>query len=226
MKKCFNFLLILSMLAGLLLPTATAAEGQFADVSSEAWYYEGVSYVEEKGIMNGVSSAHFAPETTVSRAMMVTVLWRLAGEPGLPEESGDWLYQDIPSGAYYEIPAFWAKEQELMIGYSVAYDPEDAPGGLDVYLFRPNDTLTREQLATVLYRYAKWMGMDAAAEAAPMVFPDEAAVSPWAAEAMQWCIARGLIQGTKQNGELMLNPKGFTTRAQLATILLRFEKLL
>ncbi|MBP3413232.1 MAG: S-layer homology domain-containing protein [Oscillospiraceae bacterium] len=225
MKKLLTLLLLFSLVMGLFLPTATAMEGRFTDVSSEAWYYEGVSYVEEKGLMNGTTSEHFSPNTAVSRAMMVTVLWRLAGEPKLPEELGAWLYWDIPSGTYYELPAFWAKEQELMLGYSVPYDPNDAPGGLDVYLFRPDDALTREQLATLLYRYAKWQGMDVGAEAAPTDFSDEAAVSPWAAEAMQWCIAKGLIRGTSQNGSLLLNPKGYTTRAQLATILLRLAEL-
>lgn len=228
MKKVISTLLIFVLVLSLFLIPVSGANHTFTDVDPESWYSEGVSYVWEKGLMVGVSSQHFAPEKSVTRAMMVTILWRLAGSPeidyeDLMHQNEYWLLSDIPENAYYETAALWAKANGIMEGYAVPYDPQDPPTGLEVYEFRPENVLTREQLATVLYRYAKWAGSKLPEISTPDTpFPDNDSVSSWAQEAMTWCTSTGLIHGTTQNGITLLSPKSSTTRAQLATILMRF----
>ena len=231
MKKAFSFLLIFVLALSLFLIPVSGVNHTFTDVTPDAWYSEGVSYVWEKGLMVGVSSQHFAPEKSVTRAMMVTILWRLAGSPEIDYEdlmyqNEYWLLSDIPENAYYETAALWAKANGIMEGYAVPYDPQDPPTGLEVYEFRPDGILTREQLATVLYRYANQAGMvPQGSPALDFAFPDKDSVSSWAEDAMDWCVSAGLIRGTTYHGTTLLYPKGSTTRAQLATILLRFENL-
>lgn len=228
MKKTISSLLIFVLVLSLFLIPVSGANHTFTDVDPESWYSEGVSYVWEKGLMQGVSSQQFAPHKPVTRAMMVTVLWRLAGSPmigyeELMQENQYWLLSDIPENAYYETAALWAKTNGIMEGYAVPYDPKDPPNGLQVYAFRPHRILTREQLATVLYRYAKWVGIATSETKTPnTTFPDNDTVSSWAQEAMTWCTSTGLIHGTTQNGITLLSPKNSTTRAQLATTLMRF----
>lgn len=244
MKKTISSLLIFVLALSLFLIPVSGANHTFTDVDPESWYSEGVSYVWEKGLMQGVTSQQFAPHKPVTRAMMVTVLWRLAGSPEIDYEdlmcqNEYWLLSDIPENAYYETAALWAKVTGIMEGYPVPYDPQDPPTGLEVYEFRPENVLTREQLATVLYRYAKWTGTvspEAAtsSEVLPfsetstplLTFPDKDSVSSWAEEAMVWCVSVGLIQGSLQGGITLLTPKSSTTRAQLATIFMRFTSLL
>ena len=227
MKKFLCILLIVA-LATALLPTGVSASAlPFSDVEPNAWYIPGITYVLESGLMKGVSSQHFAPHKAVTRSMMVTVLWRLAGSPKIDYEALNsqneyWILLDIPTGAYYETAALWAKSTGIMEGYSIPYDPEEPPTGLSAYTFRPDNVLTREQLATVLYRYATWAEKIGSVSALTKDFPDSDTTSPWAREAMGYCIGAGLIQGTSHNGLAYLNPKGATTRGQLATILMRF----
>ncbi len=224
MKKFCCILFLFSLTLSLLPVPVSAINLNFTDVDPQAWYTHGISYVTETGIMKGVSSDRFSPAGAVTRAMMVTVLWRIAQEPVVNTEEEYWLYFDIPENAYYAAAADWAKVNHIMEGYLIPYNPEDPPTGYSCYNFRPDNALTREQLATAVYRYAKWNGIDVTVEKSSTdVFPDSASVSSWAKEAMDWCIASGLIQGTTQKGTTILNPKGTTTRAQLATILMRFE---
>ncbi len=232
MKKLLYILLFLSLAATFLLHPVAAAGSPLSDVDPEAWYAPGISYVVEKGLMVGISAYRFAPDNEVTRGMMVTVLWRLAGSPEIDYEdlmcqNEYWLLSDIPENAYYETAALWAKATGIMEGYPVPYDPQDPPTGLEVYEFRPENVLTREQLATVLYRYAKWAGIKLPEISTPDTpFPDNDSVSSWAQESMTWCTSTSLIHGTTQNGITLLAPKNSTTRAQLATILMRFTSLL
>ena len=244
MKKLLYILLFLSLAATFLLHPVAAAASPLSDVDPEAWYAPGISYVVEKGLMVGISAYRFAPDNEVTRGMMVTVLWRLAGSPEIDYEdlmcqNEYWLLSDIPENAYYETAALWAKSTGIMEGYPVPYDPQDPPTGLEVYEFRPENVLTREQLATVLYRYAKWTGTVSpetatSSEVLPfsetstplLTFPDKDSVSSWAEEAMVWCVSVGLIQGSLQGGITLLTPKSSTTRAQLATIFMRSTSLL
>ncbi|MBR6825431.1 MAG: S-layer homology domain-containing protein [Oscillospiraceae bacterium] len=227
MKKFLCILLIVALATALLPVSVSASALSFSDVDPNAWYVPGISYVTDHGIMIGTSPERFSPHQPVTRGMMVTVLWRLAQEPIVNTEEEFWLYRDIPLDAYYASAADWAKVNEIMVGYPIDYNPADPPNGFSLYNFRPEESLARQQLATVLYRYAKLLGMNTGtASNALQSFPDKSDVSPWAKEAMQWCVDAGLLRGTTCNGLVLLDPKGTTSRAQLATVLLRFADLL
>lgn len=226
MKKAISALLLFSLTLSLFLIPVSGASPAFTDVDPQSWYSEGVSYVWERGLMVGVSSQHFAPDQSVTRAMIVTILWRLAQEPIVNTEEEFWLYRDIPADAYYASAADWAKVNEIMVGYPIGYNPADPPNGFSLYNFRPEEALARQQLATVLYRYAKLLGINTSSTSDSLrSFPDGNDVSPWAEEAMQWCVDVGLLRGTTRNGVTLLDPKGTTTRGQLATVLMRFTVL-
>ncbi|MBR4309042.1 MAG: S-layer homology domain-containing protein [Oscillospiraceae bacterium] len=228
MKTFRKILVSLCLIFCCCIASVSAASAGFADVDPRDWYAQAVEYVAQNGIMKGVSASSFAPDGTVNRAMMATVLWRLAGEPDcsvVDGESQGWLYTDLPGNEYYTTAALWAKVENIMLGYAIPYDTNDAPTGYCQYSFRPLEALSREQLATVLYRCAKWKGLQTDISGDLATFSDEDAVSSWAKEAMDWCVSTGLIHGTLQNGSLLLDPKGTTTRAQLATILMRLDLL-
>lgn len=179
----------------------------FQDLSQTAWYHAGVDYVLNQNLMIGVSDTRFCPGASTNRAMMVTVLYRLAGEPDASKLANP--FQDVKAGSYYSDAVRWAAANEI------------AQGVTDTR-FQPNGLMTREQMATFLYRYAKLQQADTSASVALTGFPDGASVSPWAKDAMQWAVGSGLIQGTKENGKIFLNPQGTSTRAQVAVILMRF----
>lgn len=176
---------------------------EFTDVKSDDWFYEDVAYVWANGLMNGTGEKTFDPYGGTSRAMVVTVLWRLAGEP---EPQGKCVFTDVEPGAYYEIAVAWAMEQRIVTGVS-----SDA--------FAPNDAITREQLAAILYRYARELeGRDVTAAGDLTRYSDADQVSPYAKTALQWACGIGLIQGA--DGRLL--PGSGATRAQVAAILHRF----
>lgn len=181
----------------------------FQDLSQTAWYHTGVDYVLEQNWMVGVSDTHFCPGTSMNRAMMITVLYRLAGEP---DASGlECPFRDVKLGSWYADAVCWAAANQIAFGVSGEY-------------FDPSGTLTREQMAVLLHRYAELQKMDAAATAELASFPDGASVSSWAKDAMGWAVGTGLIQGIQENGKLLLAPKGNSTRAQVAVILMRFQE--
>ena len=226
MKKFLCILLIVALATALLPVSVSASALSFSDVDPNAWYAPGISYVADRGIMIGTSAESFSPHRVVTRSMMVTVLWRLAQKPIVNTEEEFWLYRDIPADAYYASAADWAKVNEIMVGYPIDYNPADPPNGFSLYNFRPEEALARQQLATVLYRYAKLLGINTeTASQCLQAFPDGNDVSPWAKEAMQWCVDAGLLRGTTCNGVTLLDPKGTTTRGQLATVLMRFAVL-
>ena len=174
----------------------------FPDVDENDWFYDEVVYVYENGLMNGVENNQFAPNTATNRAMLATILYRLAGEPAV---SGDLPFTDVESGTWYTDAVLWAAQNGIV-------------NGLGENTFAPMNTLTREQLVTMLYRYAEAEGYDVSAAADLSGYPDADKVQTYAQEAMTWAVAEGIVEGMDGN----LNPAGHATRAQIATILMRF----
>ena len=179
-----------------------AGDQLFSDVSFAAWYAGAVQYVYENGMMNGTSSTTFGPDETTTRAMIVTILHRLEGEPAA-EAAG---FTDVAAGTYYADAVDWAAANGIVNGVS-----ETA--------FAPNDPITREQMAAILYRYAQYKGYDVTASADLSGFADAAQISAYATTAMQWANGTNLITGETST---IINPTGSATRAQVATILMRF----
>ena len=155
--------------------------------------------------MEGVGNNRFAPNGAVSRAMVVTMLYRLAGEPEVENASA---FQDVPAGQWYTQAVAW------VAGNGIAK-------GVTPDLFRPNDAATREQLVTFLYRYAEFSSMDTSAKADLTAFTDGASVSGFAGDAMAWAVGTGLVEGTGGN---RLAPRATATRAQLAAVVYRLVK--
>ena len=175
----------------------------FTDVAETDWFHDAVRYVYDNGLMDGVGDGQFAPNATTNRAMVVTILYRLAGEPAV---SGDAAFTDVESGLWYSNAVLWAAQNGIVNGIS---ETEFAPSG----------DLTREQLATVLYRYAESMGYDVSASVDLSGFPDAGDIQSYATQALSWAVAEGLLQGFEDDS---LQPGGTATRAQIATILMRF----
>lgn len=183
-------------------PTPTP-ELPFDDVKPGNWFYNDVVYVYEKGIMDGVDNRVFSPNTTLNRAMFVTMLYRVAGEPAVSKTAD---FSDVPGGTWFSDAVAWASSQGIVDGY-------------DDDLFGPYNSLTREQLATILYRYAKWSGRSTYAPTDALAgFADAAEVSAYALDAMRWAVYTGLMQGS-ENG---LEPQSSASRAQVAAIIHRF----
>ena len=176
----------------------------FTDVKSGDWFYEAVQYVYDKGMMTGVSADRFAPASTTTRGMIVTILYRLENEPAV---SGGSAFTDVESGAWYADAVAWAAANDIVNGTSAT-------------TFAPNSPITREQMATMLYRFAQYKGMDVVTLQEHLTgYPDGDQVSDYAIPAMNWAVGQGLIAGM-ENGTLV--PQGSATRAQVATILMRF----
>ena len=175
----------------------------FADVNSGDWYRDAVQYVHDKGLMTGVTGTTFAPGATVSRAMLVTVLYRLAGEPAVSSGSG---FRDVPSGAWYADAAAWAAQNGIAGGYG---------GGS----FCPDDPSTREQFVVMLLRYAKTKQLNVTSSADLSGYADCGEISPWALEAVQWANAAGLMTGRTGTA---LAPGGTATRGEAAALIMRF----
>lgn len=183
-------------------PTPTP-ELPFDDVKPGDWFYNDVVYVYEKGIMDGVDNRVFSPNTTLNRAMFVTMLYRVAGEPTVSKTAD---FSDVPGDTWFSDAVAWASSQGIVDGY-------------DDDLFGPYNSLTREQLATILYRYAKWSGRSTYAPTDALTgFADADKVSSYALDAMRWAVYTGLMQGS-ENG---LEPQSSASRAQVAAIIHRF----
>ena len=176
----------------------------FTDVSTSDWFYDDVAFVYENGLFSGTDSRSFSPNASMTRAMLVTVLYRLEGEPTVTGRSS---FTDVRSGAYYEKSVIWAAANGIVTG-------------TDSTSFSPDAKVTREQLAAILYRYAQYRKLDTDASAKLNSFTDAGSVSAYASEALGWAVSEGLINGA--SGKLM--PKGDATRAQVAAILHRFVK--
>ena len=175
----------------------------FPDVDENDWFYDEVVYVYENGLMNGVENNQFAPNTATNRAMLATILYRLAGQPDV---SGDLPFTDVAAGQWYTDAVLWAAQNGIV-------------NGLGENTFAPMNTLTREQLVTMLYRYAEAKGYDVSASADLSGYPDAGQVQDYAQPAMAWAVAENIIQGMEDG---TLKPAGNASRAQIATILMRF----
>ena len=181
----------------------------FADAAPTAWYHDGVHYCLENGLMRGASGGKFLPDGSTTRAQLVTILWRLEGSPA-PVSTAD--FSDVADGAWYAGAVRWAADSGVVKGY-------------DNGCFGPNDAVTREQMAAILYRYAQHKGYDVSAgkDTNILSFNDAFAVSEYAIPAMQWAYGSGMVHGIARDGGMLLAPRDTTTRAQAATLIMRFQ---
>ena len=173
----------------------------FRDVKYGDWYHEAVDFAVVHKLCNGMTETTFEPNTPMTRAMLVTVLWRYEGEPA----GGTNSFTDVKDGEWYTKAVAWAAENEIVTG-------------VGNNKFDPSGNITREQMAAILYRYSESKGYETEIRTNLSGFPDRAKVSAWAKDAMEWAVAAQLITGNAGN----LDPQGSATRAQVATILMRF----
>ena len=176
--------------------------GSFTDVDTDDWFADAVQYMLDNGMMNGVTDTTFGPGTTTTRGMIVTILYRLEGEPDTTASS----FTDAASGMYYADAVAWAQANSIVTGITET-------------IFAPDQAITREQMAAILYRYAQYKGYDVTASNDLSSYTDASRISAYATTAMQWANAEGLITG---NTSTTINPTGNATRAEVATILMRF----
>lgn len=177
----------------------------FVDIKKNDWYEESVDYVTEKGLMNGVGNDLFSPNSSMTRAMVVTVLYRMSGS----DFTGKANFSDVGENEYYAVPVAWASENGIVTGY---------PDGT----FAPNAEVTREQLVVILYRYANYLDKDTGKENHSNLesFSDYLDISDYSKDALSWGLDEGIISGTSKT---TLSPKGNASRAQVATMLMRFD---
>ncbi len=178
----------------------------FADVPPDSWYEKAVEYTYHHGLMNGTDADTFTPNTATTRAMAVTLLYRMEGSPSVDDHS----FTDVPRGAYYENAVAWAQEVGIVTGVTETR-------------FAPELPITREQLVTILARYAEYSGLPMTAEDGLSSYEDGTKVSPYAIHSVNWALEAGLLQGTGKN---RLSPQGTATRAQVAQIITRTDKIL
>ena len=177
----------------------------FIDVNPNSWYYSAIEFVYNKGIMNGVTASSFNPDGTITRGMIVTMLWRMAGEPSAVAAG----FADVAADSYYAKAIAWAAKNGIIEGYSASS-------------FGPNDAITREQLATVLYRYAKYLGYTTTGSSLSGYY-DASRVSSWAKDAMGWAVKNGVVTGLSST---WLNPNGTASRAEAAQMFMNFYEFL
>ena len=178
----------------------------FNDVKASDWYASAVDFVSSHELFQGVGDGNFAPKAPMTRAMLVTVLYRLEDEPAV---SGTVSFNDVPADSWYAKAVAWAAKEGIVMGNGSG--------------FAPNDNITREQIATILYRYAQYLGIDVSAKGSVSRFSDGSKVSGWAADAIAWAVEAGLFQGDDSN---CLNPGSNATRAEVATLMQRLVKLI
>lgn len=197
---------IISLALALVLLTCTMATTAFAadfsDVAQGAWYHEAVDFVSDEGLMAGVGGGRFEPNTSMTRGMLVTVLHRLEGTPAPTANSS---FSDVAGGAYYAQAVTWAAENGIV-------------AGIGNNQFAPNSLMTRQQFATILYRYAQYKGYDVTNQAELSGFADANTVGSYAVDALRWAVGNGIVNGNGSN----LMPAGSATRAQAAAMLMRF----
>lgn len=183
--------------------TTETTKLNFTDVKETDWFFKGVEYVVDKGIMSGVSENEFAPSGKLTRAMLVQMLYNMESRPACDAENA---FMDVPVGQWYTDAVIWANDAKIV-------------SGMGEGLFAPNMEITREQMVAMLYNYAKYKGYDVTASADLSKFADNASVSTWAQPAMQWAVAEGYISGM---GDSQLAPQGTATRAEIASVIMRF----
>ena len=203
-KRTICMIMVFCLLLGTMTMGAFAAGEKisFSDVAEDAWYADAVDYVVGAGYMNGVSKTEFAPKATMTRAMLATILYRMKGEPAVEAPAA---FEDVAEGMWYSDAIAWAAEEGIVNGYSDKY-------------FGTNDAVTREQLATMIYRYVDSLGLVFHDGVALDEFNDADEVSAWAVEGLKWAVAAGIVTGTPDGD---LNPKDTATRAEAAAMLER-----
>jgi len=185
------------------------SEQVFSDVPNDSWFAEGVGYVYQKKLMNGTADGIFSPDLNITRGMTVTIIYRFAGSP---EVDGNTDFSDVPSDAYYSVPVAWAVSEGIVNGY-------------DDGTFKPDNEITREQLAVIIRRYASSLKFDGKSSDNAQIrdYSDYNKISSYAVEAMGWVFVNDLIKGTSDSS---LEPFGNATRAQAATVFMRLDRLL
>ena len=200
-KQFFVLVLTSLLMLSLAIPAFSAvSDTGFSDVAPDAWYAEAVMYCKEHGLMAGVSDTAFAPEHSLTRAMLVTVLYQMAGSPAV---TGTDAFDDTADDAWYSNAVLWASQQKLVSGYSNG-------------LFGVNDPVSRQQMAAILWHFAGSPGAQADD------FSDESAISSYAAVAVDWARANNIIDTVSEN---MFAPKSEATRAQVASALMKYESV-
>ena len=205
MKKRFLSLILSMVLCLGLFAPAMGAEKTFSDMPKTHWAYQAVGAMVDKGLFSGTTETTFSPDKTMTRSMLVTVLYRLAGSPVV---EGTSKVSDVAPNAYYTDAVIWATQNGIV-------------GGYDNGQFGTNDPVSREQMATILYRYAQHMEYDVSLVKGLNDYTDSNQVSSYAVRAMQWAVANGIINGTSST---TLSPQGSATRSQVAVILMRFDE--
>ena len=206
MKKILSAMLAAAMLLCAVV-TVSADDSPFSDVKTSRWSYKSIVYAYENGLMDGIGGGKFDPSGTMTRGMVVTVLYRMEDKPNVEFENA---FTDVKAGKYYSDAVIWAKNNNIVNGVSEGK-------------FDPGGKITREQLATMLYRYAEFKGLDTRVKGDLSKFPDADKVHSYAKNALTWATDKGLITGVKSGNKDMLDPRGNATREQFATILQRFK---
>lgn len=179
----------------------------FTDISHTDWFYVSARYVYNNGLFKGTSETEFAPQSAMSRAMLATVLYRMEGQPSVNFEE---TFTDVERDLWYTNAILWASEKNIVKGYGDG-------------IFAPDTFITREQIAVMLHRYAKWKALVSEVNKTTLNFTDAREISDYALESITWAVAKGLIKG---NTETTINPRGIATRAEVATMLQRFSELI
>ncbi|MBP9987864.1 MAG: S-layer homology domain-containing protein [Ruminococcus sp.] len=180
----------------------------FHDIPANSWYRNAVDYCYENALMTGVSENTFAPNSNVTRAMAVFTLYKIAG---FAKAENEYTFSDVTKGSWYYDAIMWAKENDIVYGYD---------GGI----FKPNNKITREQLAVIFHKFASVYGKDVSKTSDLSVFPDYQTVAGWSKEALSYCVASGLMTGSDIGGVKYLKPQSYSTRAMLAVMLMKFEQ--
>lgn len=201
MKRTICTLLTAVLLLS-MFPAAYAA-APFTDVAAESWYIPYLDYCYENGLMNGVTETEFQPDAQMTRGMLVTVLYRIAGEPA---SNGVHPFTDVALGSWYENAISWAYECQVVNGTSAT-------------TFSPDSNITREDMVTIFYRYAHSQGLDVSCSADFTGYSDAAKINTWAEASMAWAVSNGIIQGISASE---LNPLGNASRAECAAIITRY----
>ena len=207
MKKAISILLCAALVAACCAASVGATSlHPFSDVVPRSWYEQGVIYAYENGLMVGTSQTEFSPYADTTRAMIVTILYRLEESPDVDSTAS---FADVPADEWYSDAVAWAAQENIVNGYGNGK-------------FGPQDSITRQQLAAILYRYTAYKGAAVSTKGWASAYPDVCSVSAWAVSAMQWAVREEYITGSPVNGHVYLLPEASASRAQIATILMRY----
>mgnify|MGYP002580362862 CR=1 FL=1 len=192
----------------LLAPQSAGSLGYSDMPETSGWRYEAVAYVKEKGIMNGISgTSRFAPDEPLTRAMFAAIIYRMEGSPAASYAA---KFPDVPDGNYFSVPIVWANQAGMINGHS------------NTGLFGTFENITREDMVTIMYRYAKYKNLDLSGAGSLGVFFDQDQISGYAREALAWAVGNGIINGRSGTG--LVDPRGNASRVECAAIIQRFMK--